>query len=102
MAARPILATRRQPLPVGNPIWRKQPAARHRADLDDHSGGYDAWEPPPDTQQNTHQDTQQERNEKADANWRRTLPQRQSQRLASAQRHDTIGEAAKLAVLASV
>ena len=33
---------------------------------------------------------------------RRTLPQRQSQRLASAQRHDAIREAAKLAVLASV
>ena len=96
--ARAIQAARRPTVHVGNPIWRKRPAARRRADLDDHPGGHDAWEGPPDTQQ----DTQQERNAKADANWRRTLPQRQSVRLASAQRHDAIREAAKLAVLASV
>eukprot|EP00891_Asterochloris_glomerata_P004995 jgi/Astpho2/4995/Aster-06726 len=46
--------------------------------------------------------THQERIEQADANWRQTLPHRQSQRLASAQRHDASREAAKQAVLASV
>ena len=75
--ARVIMAARRQTVHVGNPHWRKRPAKR-RADLEDHSSGYDAWEPPPDAQQDTHQDTQQERNEKADANWSRTLAQRQS------------------------
>ena len=51
---------------------------------------------------NAQQDTQRDRNEKADAHWRRTLPKRQSQRLVSSQRHDAIREAAKLAALASV
>ena len=72
--ARAIQAARRPTVHVGDPLWRKRPAARRWADLADHSGGYDAWKGPPDTQQ----DTQQERIEKADANWRRTLPQRQS------------------------
>ena len=84
---------------AGNPRRPKRPAGR-RADLEDHSEGYDAWEAPPSTPQHTHQDTQQERNEKADFHWRRTLPQKQ--RLASAQRHDAIRAAAKQAVLASV
>ena len=95
-----LLATRVPRVRVTNAYWRKprRSAARRRADLDEQSGGYDAWEYPPDAQQDTHQ----ERIEKADANWRRTLPQRQSQRLASAQRHDAIRAAAKQAVLASV
>ena len=96
--ARTILAIRRRPLPVGNPHSCERPAARRRFDLDDPQSGHDPWVYPPESQQ----DTQQERNEKADANWRRTLPQRQSQRLASAQRHDAMREAATLAVLASV
>ena len=83
---------------VTNAFWRKQrSAARRRADLDDHSGGYDAWSQPPDAFEDTHQ----EHIEQADANWRCTLPE-QCQRLASAQRHDAIREAAKQAVLASV
>ena len=95
-----LLATRVPRVRVTNACWRKprRSAARRRADLDEQSGGYDAWEYPPDAQQDTHQ----ERIEKADANWRRTLPQRQSQRLASAQRHDATRAAAKQAVLASV
>ena len=86
--ARTILAIRRRPLPVGNPHSCERPAARRRFDLDDPPSGHDPWVYPPESQQ----DTQQERNEKADANWRRTLPQRQSQRLASAQRHDAMRE----------
>ena len=52
----------------------------------------------PNAQQDTHHDS----NESVDVNWRSTLPQRQSQRLAPAQRHDAIREAAKQAVLATV
>ncbi len=81
--ARAIQATTRQTVHVGNAYWRKRPARRRAAPIDQ-SSDYDAYEYPPDAQQ----DTQQERNEKADANWRRTLPRRQSQRLATAQRHD--------------
>ena len=61
--ARPLLATRRRPLPVGDPFWRKRPAARRRAELDDPPSGHSPWEYPTDTQQ----DTQQESNKKADA-----------------------------------
>ena len=95
-----LMATSRPRVRVVNAYWRKQrrSAAKRRADLDDHTGGYDAWEYPPDALQGTHQ----ERIEQADANWRQTLPRRQSQRLASAQRHDASREAAKQAVLASV
>ena len=95
-----LLATSRPRVRVTNAYWRKQrrSAAKRRADLDDHSGGYDAWEYPPNALQGTHQ----ERIEQKDANWRQTLPHRQSQRLASAQRHDASREAAKQAVLASV
>ena len=99
--ARVIMAARRPTVHVGNPHWRKRPV-RRKADLEDHSGVYDAWEHPPDAQQDTHQDTRQGRNGKADANCNRTLAQRQSQRLASAQRHDAIRAAAKQAVLVSV
>ena len=52
--------------------------------------------------QDAQQDVPQEHYEKKDTNWRRTLPQRHSQRLASAQRHDAIRASAKEAVLASV
>ena len=38
--ARAIQAARRPTVHVGNPIWRKRPAARRRADLD---GDCDAW-----------------------------------------------------------
>ena len=42
--ARAIQAARRPTVHVGNPIRRKRPAARRRADLDNHPGGLDAWE----------------------------------------------------------
>ncbi len=92
-----ILATRRQPVYVGN-AWKWKPAARRRTDLDHQASRFDLHEYCPNAQQDTHHDS----NESVDVNWRSTLPQRQSQRLASAQRHDAIREAAKQAVLATV
>eukprot|EP00891_Asterochloris_glomerata_P001769 jgi/Astpho2/1769/fgenesh1_pg.00033_%23_2_t len=52
-----LLATSRPRVHVNNAFRRKQrrSAARRRADLDDHSGGYDAWKYPPDALQDSHQ-----------------------------------------------
>ena len=82
---------------VGN-AWKWKPAARRRTDLDHQASGSNLHEYCPNAQQDTHHDS----NESVDVNWRSTLPQRQSQRLAPAQRHDAIREAAKQAVLATV
>ena len=71
--ARVILAARRPTVHVADPHWCNCPA-RRRADLKDQSCGHDAYEYPVDAQQAT----QQERKEKADANWRRALAQQQS------------------------
>ena len=52
--ARVLLAGTRPRVRVTNAYWRKRRLrSAARADLDDPSGGYDAWEAPPDTQQDT-------------------------------------------------